>query len=116
MKAISGKIFDDMRVISYHHKDKTKAWWAVECIFCHKRKIMARPKILEGVGTHCVLCTNKKGNVLKAEEIEITDEYNSGIAVKIIAYNHSLSLRSVYNILHRTKTNLRRKKDDNDSK
>jgi len=113
MKKILGQIFDDMRVRGYHHKDPAgKTWYTCECIYCNKQKVVARPKILERIGTTCGICTNRKGNILREDEDKILDDYVAGMPVKVLAHEHSVSLRSVYNVLKRRATTLRRKRDD----
>ena len=112
MKKIVGQIFDDMRVLKYHHKDETKSWYTCECIYCFKQKVIPRPKILARIGTTCGICTNRKGNILREDEDKILNDYVAGIPVKILAHTHSVSLRSVYNVLKRRATTLRRKRDE----
>ena len=112
MMRLKGKIIDDMRFIRKEKSDSRRnARWLCECIFCYKRKIMATPNIKNRVGTHCSVCSNKRGAVLKDDEQGVIYAYKQGVSIKLIAYNISISPQTIYKILHRNDVQLRRNND-----
>lgn len=105
-----GQIIDDMRFTQKMKSDNRRnTRWKCECIYCEAEKVINMANIRDRVGTHCTICSNKKGSITKQEEADIVTAYLDTLPVKEIAYLYSVSLRTLYNVLHRNNIKLTRK-------
>ena len=110
---LRGTIIDDYRFIYRNGSDKQhNAVWRAECIYCHKQRDYSTKRIRDNKHLTCTDCNDTRGRFMPHEEKEIVDAYLTGEPVKAISYRLSVSIRSLYNMLHRNGVELRRRSHD----